>query len=99
MRPRKRPSFFAFLARTDPLKTGDGTSVSAEGDVPTAIVVMLMTLPLGNREWAVWLISMVKSRIGGGAEVIDHFGLHRWSNSLIGLCAMGELIFACGLPG
>lgn len=37
--------------------------------------------------------------IGGGAAVIEHFGLQHWANAPSGLCAMGGLIFACGLPG
>ena len=63
------------------------------------VVVMLMTPPRSPREWAVGLISTVVASIGGGAAVIEHFGLQQWVNSAIGLCAMGGLIFACGLPG
>ncbi|MFM9936982.1 MAG: hypothetical protein ACKVOL_12395 [Novosphingobium sp.] len=54
-----------------------------------AVVVMLMTPPRCKREWAVGLISTVVSSIGGGAAVIEHFGLRHWANSPIGLCAAG----------
>jgi len=43
--------------------------------------------------------SAVVVSIGGGAAAIEHFGLHQWVNSPIGLCAMGGLIFARDLPG
>jgi hypothetical protein len=60
---------------------------------------MLMTPPRSTREWAVGLISTVVASIGGGAAMIEHFGLHHWVNSPFGLCTLGGLIFACGLPG
>ena len=82
------------------LKAVDGASaVAAGGASLSAVVVMLMTLPRSPREWAVGLISTVVSSIGGGATAIEHFGLHQWVISPIGLCAIGGLIFACGLPG
>ena len=60
--------------------------------------------PLASRSspaapWAVGLISTVVASIGGGAAVIEHFGPQHCVNWPIGLCAMGGLIFACGLPG
>ena len=78
---------------------GGASAVAAGGAGLAAVVVMLMTPPRSPREWAVGLISTVISSIGGGAAVIEHFGLHQWVNTPIGLCAMGGLIFACGLPG
>ena len=78
---------------------GGASAVAAGGAGLAAVVVMLMTPPRSPREWAVGLISTVISSIGGGAAVIEHFGLQHWVNSPTGLCAMGGLIFACGLPG
>ena len=78
---------------------GGASAVAAGGASLAAVVVMLMTPPRSKREWAVGLISTVVASSGGGAAVIEHFGLQQWVNSAIGLCAMGGLIFACGLPG
>lgn len=78
---------------------GGASAVAAGCAGLAAVVVMLMTPPRCKREWAVGLISTVVSSIGGGAAVIEHFGLHHWMGSPISLCAMGGLIFACGLPG
>jgi hypothetical protein len=78
---------------------GGASAVVAGAAGLAAVVVMLMTPPRSPREWAVGLISTVVASIGGGAAVIEHFGLHQWVNSPTGLCAMGGLIFACGLPG
>ena len=78
---------------------GGASAVAAGGAGLAAVVVMLMTPPRSPREWAVGLISTVISSIGGGAAVIEHFGLQHWVNAPIGLCAMGGLIFAAGLPG
>ncbi len=50
-------------------------------------------------EQAVAPINIAVARADGGGIVIEHFGLQHWVNAPIGLCAMGELIFACGLPG
>ena len=78
---------------------GGASALAAGGAGLAAVVVMLMTPPRSPREWAVGLISTVISSIGGGAAVIEHFGLQHWVNAPIGLCAVGGLIFACGLPG
>ena len=78
---------------------GGASMAAAAGATLAAIVVMLMTPPRSPREWAVGLISTVVASIGGGAAVIEYLGLHHWVASPIGLCAMGGLIFACGLPG
>ena len=77
---------------------GGASTVAAGGASLAAIVVMLMTPPRSPREWAVGLISTVVANIGGGAATIEHFGLHQWAGSPIGLCAMGGLIIAYGLP-
>ena len=78
---------------------GGASAVAAGGAGLAAIVVMLMTPPRSPQEWAVGLISTVASSIGGGAAAIEHFGSQHWATSPIGFCAMGGLIFACGLPG
>ena len=78
---------------------GGAAAAAASGATLAAVVVMLMTPPRNKREWAVGLISTVVSSIGGGAMTVEHFGLHHWAFSTMGLCALGGLIFACGLPG
>ena len=78
---------------------GGTAAAAASGATLAAVVVMLMTPPRNKREWAVGLISTVVSSIGGGAITVEYFGLHHWAFSTVGLCALGGLIFACGLPG
>ncbi len=78
---------------------GGTAAAAASGATLAAVVVMLMTPPRDKREWPVGLISTVVSSIGGGATTIEYFQLHHWAFSTVGLCAMGGLIFACGLPG
>jgi hypothetical protein len=81
-------------------KAFGGTAAAvASGATLAAVVVMLMTPPRDKREWAVGLISTVVSSIGGGAITVEHFHLHHWAFSTVGLCALGGLMFACGLPG
>ena len=60
---------------------------------------MCAMTPRSAKEWAVGIISTVVASIGGGAAVIQHFGLQDWAQSPIGLIAMLGLVFACGLPG
>lgn len=64
-----------------------------------SVVVMCAMTPRSPKEWAVGIISTLAASIGGGAAVIQHFGLQSWANSPIGLVAMFGLVFACGLPG
>ncbi|MDH4566168.1 hypothetical protein E8E95_05705 [Pseudomonas sp. BN414] len=59
---------------------------------------MIMTRPRSSREWAVALISTVVVSIGGGAAVIQHYGLHEWAASFYGSLALASLHFTCGLP-
>jgi len=88
------------VASAAAFKAVHGASLAAVGGATlAAIVVMLMTPPRDKREWAVGLISTVVASIGGGAAAIEYFGLQHWASTPIGLCAMGGLIFACGLPG
>lgn len=96
---RKWPDAATIVASAAAFKAVGGASAVVAGGASLApIVVMLMTPPRSPREWSVGLISSVVSSIGGAAA-IEHFGLHQWVTSPIGLCAMGRLIFACGLPG
>ncbi len=81
-------------------KAFGGTAAAvASGATLAAVVVMLMTPPRDKREWAVGLISTVVSSIGGGAMTVEYLQLHHWAFSTVGLCALGGLMFACGLPG
>ena len=81
-------------------KAISGSAIAAaSGATLAAVVVMLMTPPRTKREWAVGLISTVVSSIGGGAFTLEYFQFHQWALSTTGLCAMGGLMFACGLPG
>jgi len=63
------------------------------------VVVMCMMTPRSPKEWAVGLISTIVFSIGGGACVIQHYGLEAWAHKPVGLVAMLGLVFACGLPG
>lgn len=82
------------------LKLLGGTALAAAiGAGLAAVVVMCMMTPRSPREWAVGLISTVVSSIGGGAAVIQHYGLEAWALKPAGLVAMLGLVFACGLPG
>ncbi|NML62285.1 hypothetical protein HHL21_14605 [Massilia sp. RP-1-19] len=64
-----------------------------------AVVVMCAITPRSAKEWAVGVISTVVASIGGGAAVIQHYGLEHWAFTPFGLVAMLGLVFACGLPG
>jgi hypothetical protein len=78
---------------------GGAAGAGAIGAGLASIVVMCAMTPRSAREWAVGLISTVVASVGGGAAVIQHFGLQSWAHSLNGLVAMLGLVFACGLPG
>lgn len=65
-----------------------------------AIVVMLWVQPKSKREWAMALICTVVSSVGGGAMAVEYLQLqHLAVGGVVGLMALGGLIFACGLPG
>ena len=64
-----------------------------------AIVVMLWVQPKSPREWAMALICTFASSIGGGAIVVQHYGIQEWASTTMGLMGLGGVIFACGLPG
>lgn len=78
---------------------GGAAGAVAGGTALGTVVVMLMTKPRTEREWAVALISSAVSSIGGGAATIMHFSLQHWFGSFVGLMAIGGLFFACALPG
>ena len=63
-----------------------------------AIVVMCMTRPRSDPEWAVALISTGVGSICGCAAVVMKFGLQSWMQEYVGIVALGGLFFACGLP-
>jgi len=78
---------------------GGAAGAGAIGAGLASIVVMCAMTPRSPKEWAVGIISTVAASVGGGAAVIQHFGLQAWANTPIGLVAMFGLVFACGLPG
>ncbi len=78
---------------------GGAAGVAAGASGLAAFVVMLMMRPRTRGEWAVALISTLVSSIGGGAAVVQHFGLQSWTADYIGLVALFGLVFSCGLPG
>jgi len=78
---------------------GGAAGAGAIGAGLAAVVVMCTMTPRSPKEWTVGLISTVVASIGGGAAVIQYFGLQSWVHSPTGLVAMLGLVFACGLPG
>lgn len=77
---------------------GGLAGMGAIGAGLASVVVMSMTKPKTEAEWRVALISTVMGSVGGGAGVVQYFGIQAWSQSLIGLLAMLGLVFSCGLP-
>jgi hypothetical protein len=78
---------------------GGAAGASAIGAGLASIVVMCAMTPRSSKEWAIGIISTVMASIGGGAAVIQYYGLQAWVSTPIGLIAMLGLVFACGLPG
>ncbi|CAJ0717059.1 hypothetical protein LMG6871_02003 [Ralstonia edaphis] len=78
---------------------GGFAAVAGAATVLATIVVMVMTLPRARGEWAVALISTVIASLGGGATVIQYFGVAHWIGSTNGAMALGGVYFVCGLPG
>lgn len=81
-----------------------GTALATAAGL-AAIVVMLMTKPKTEQEWAVALISTLVSSLCGGAFVILKMGWITWAQTTnspqltAALMAFGGVIFTCGLPG
>lgn len=69
------------------------------------IVVMCVTTPRDSKEWAVALISTLVSSLSLGSGVVLCLGLHQHlastdlSEVILGLIAIGGVLFASGLPG
>jgi hypothetical protein len=78
---------------------GGAAGAGAIGAGLASVVVMCAMTPRSPKEWAIGIISTVVASIGGGAAVIQHYGLESWAHTPIGLIAMLGLVFACGLPG
>lgn len=78
---------------------GGLAGLGAIGAGLAAVVVMCMSRPKNDREWAVALISTVMASVGGGSAIIMKLGLQHWTYEPIGLVAMIGLVFTCGLPG
>ena len=78
---------------------GGFAAVAGAATVLATIVVMVMTLPRARGEWAVALISTIIASLGGGATVIQYFGVAHWIGSSNGAMALGGIYFICGLPG
>lgn len=62
------------------------------------LVVVMTRMPRTRSEWVVSLITTVVGSIGGGGFLIQHFELHHYLLTWSGLCAVGGMFFAAGLP-
>lgn len=74
-------------------------SIVVTSIVLVCLVVLLMRPPRCPQEWAVGLICTVVSSVGLGAAVIVRFSLQGLAQDYVGVCALGLLVFICGLPG
>ena len=74
-------------------------SVTIASIVLVCLVVLLMHPPRSPQEWAVGLICTVVSSVGLGAAAVEHFSLQGLAQDYVGMCALGLLVFICGLPG
>jgi len=77
---------------------GGAAGVAASGAGLATVVVMCMTRPRTDSEWAVALITTLLGSVCGGAFVISYFNLHAWMNNWVGLVAVLGIVFSCGLP-
>ena len=93
----------AMSAAGSPVFIG-GTALAIAAGLAAA-VVMLMTKPRDDKEFAVALISTLVSSLCGGAFVILKMGWITWAQTTnspqltAALMAFGGVIFTCGLPG
>ncbi|RLZ06641.1 hypothetical protein EAH57_15500 [Acinetobacter sp. 2JN-4] len=62
------------------------------------LVVIMTRMPRTRSEWVVSLITTVVGSIAGGGFLIQHFELHDYLLTWSGLCAIGGIFFAAGLP-
>lgn len=93
---------------SEPISTGGSAaaikvyglaSIVVTSIVLVCLVVLLMRVPRSPREWAVGLICTVVSSVGLGAATVVRFDLHPLADTYVGMCALGLLVFICGLPG
>lgn len=93
----------AMSAAGSPVFIG-GTALAIAAGLAAA-VVMLMTKPRDDKEFAVALISTLVSSMGLGAFVILRMGWIVWIQTsdkaqiAVALCAFSGIVFASGLPG
>lgn len=62
------------------------------------LIVVMTREPRSRKEWVISLITTLVGSIAGGSLVVQRFGLHEWSSNWFGMCALGGIIFSCGLP-
>lgn len=62
------------------------------------LIVVMTRVPRTRREWVISLVTTLVGSIAGGSLVVQRFGLHDWSTNWFGMCALGGIIFCCGLP-
>ena len=95
----------------EPVSSGAGAAVAIKmhgGWFLTAIVVcafalgylvVIMTrMPRSRSEWVVSLVTTLVGSIGAGGFIIQHFAMHDYAATWAGLCAIGGVFFAAGLP-
>lgn len=78
---------------------GGLAGMGAIGAGLATLVVMCMTRPRDDREWAVALASTLASSIFGGAALVRWLGLQDWLQDPIGAVGLIGFVFFCGLPG
>ena len=62
------------------------------------LVVVMTRMPRSRSEWVVSLITTVIGSIGAGGFVIQYFSIHDYATTWAGVCAIGGIFFASGLP-
>lgn len=62
------------------------------------LVVVMTRMPRSRSEWVVSLVTTVIGSIGAGGFIIQYFGMHDYSGTWAGMCAIGGLFFTSGLP-
>jgi hypothetical protein len=62
------------------------------------LIVVMTRVPRTRREWVISLVTTLVGSIAGGSLVVQKFSLHDWSTNWFGMCALGGIIFCCGLP-
>ena len=62
------------------------------------LVAVMTRVPRTRQEWVVSLVTTVVGSVAGGSLVVQRLGLHDWSSNWFGMCAIGGIMFCCGLP-